>query len=291
MEKNEKSRQVSSLEWIENEVQTFSFDKTEKVSFQGKNGTQIIIDLKDLTGNKVISGPITFELVEYYSVADMVLSNLSTTSDGKLLETGGMINIKAYSDGNELALKEGKELEIEFPTLENEKMQLFYGRMEDDKMNWVPKTEKLEISKAGMSFPQSSFDESPESPYDSITNAVLNSLIGSDTKWSVGDSSVSDSDAVAQRTVLKSSKLGWINCDRFLDFNSLTTIKINYAESYNPVAFLVFKEINSIMPANYLDIGRTFINIPIDYEVTLIAFQIIDDKAFLSIEDLTVKKI
>lgn len=103
--KNENSVKNSSFDWIENEVQAFSFDKIEKVSFQGKYGTHVHIDINDLSGNKVISAPITFELVEYYSATDMVLANLSTTSDGKLLETGGMINIKAYSDGNELTLK------------------------------------------------------------------------------------------------------------------------------------------------------------------------------------------
>jgi len=45
----------------------------------------------------------------------MILGGLSTTSNGKLLETGGMLYISATTNGEKCDLKKGKNIEIAFP--------------------------------------------------------------------------------------------------------------------------------------------------------------------------------
>ena len=59
-------------------------------------------------------------------MSDIITQGLSTMADGGLLETGGMINLKINSNGQELKLKRGKDVIVHFPKRGNkEEMQLF----------------------------------------------------------------------------------------------------------------------------------------------------------------------
>lgn len=80
---------------------------------------------------------ITIEAKEIYKQSDMILENLSTTSDGIQLESGGMIYLKATnSRGQEL--KPLKEISIFMPSTDPKSdMKLFSGtRDQHDVMNW-----------------------------------------------------------------------------------------------------------------------------------------------------------
>lgn len=89
------------------------------------------------TTGKAIDGKVQIQVTEYYSISDIVLANLSTSSDGKLLETGGMIHISAISDGKKCVIKKGKSIEIGLPTkAKKDDMQLFSGKWEDNSINW-----------------------------------------------------------------------------------------------------------------------------------------------------------
>jgi hypothetical protein len=69
---------------------------------------------------KPIAGIVKFSVTEFYKISDILLSNLSTTSNGQLLETGGMVNITATSNNENLKLKKGQSIEIQFPTKQKE---------------------------------------------------------------------------------------------------------------------------------------------------------------------------
>lgn len=113
-----------------------------------KEGTKLTIKANsfiDSKGNLVI-GNINLEVTEYYKLSDMLLANLSTTSNEKQLETGGMLYIKAFS-GDEL-LKLNSNMEISFPTAnKKEGMQLFSGEWNNGIINWnlenEPKVESV----------------------------------------------------------------------------------------------------------------------------------------------------
>ncbi len=68
---------------------------------------------------------------------DVILSGLSTESNGNTLETGGMFFIDAYDDTKRVGLK--KELSISLPTdMKKPEMQLYQGEITADKeVNWV----------------------------------------------------------------------------------------------------------------------------------------------------------
>lgn len=90
--------------------------------------------------NKVITGTVKFSVTEFYKISDILLSNLSTTSNGQLLETAGMVNISATVNNEVLNLKKGQSIDINFPTKQKENdMQLFSGSWENENhINWIP---------------------------------------------------------------------------------------------------------------------------------------------------------
>ena len=119
------------------EVQT---DKDNTV--EGQKGSIIAIPkgcFLDESGN-VIDKPVKIEFTEALGMADMVLSNLTTSSDGKLLESGGMIYFHAMTkDGKAVKINPAKPVYIEVPTANRKAgMQLYSGtRDKNGNMNWV----------------------------------------------------------------------------------------------------------------------------------------------------------
>lgn len=74
-------------------------------------------------------GPVTIELTEAYTLSDMLLAGLSTTSGGQRLETGGMVKLTATdARGQFLRLREGYEVTASIPTdYYNPDMKIFTG--------------------------------------------------------------------------------------------------------------------------------------------------------------------
>jgi hypothetical protein len=71
------------------------------------------------------------EMKEYTKISDCILAGLTTqTHDGKLLETGGMVNVQAFSGADTLSVQASGEFQILFPPMTAEKlnnMMLFQG--------------------------------------------------------------------------------------------------------------------------------------------------------------------
>ncbi len=80
---------------------------------------------------------VKLEIKEAYSIQDILLAGLSTTSNGKLLKSGGMIYINATA--NDKALNFLKPVNISIPTKAyDDSMQLFKGEIKDDSsINWI----------------------------------------------------------------------------------------------------------------------------------------------------------
>lgn len=94
---------------------------------------------------KTMTGTIDLKVTEYYKLSDILLANLSTVSNDRQLETGGMLYIEATQGAIELELKDDKPIDISFPILrqgsaqvKNKKndMKLFSGEWKDKNINW-----------------------------------------------------------------------------------------------------------------------------------------------------------
>ncbi|MFT7612404.1 MAG: hypothetical protein ACI9J3_001363, partial [Parvicellaceae bacterium] len=108
---------------------------------EGKKGTLVIIPPNAFLdqNDKLVKGPVDFELVEALTLDDMILYNLTTTDGDKLLETGGMVYVNASQNGAQLKINPEAPLYIEVPTDEVQPgMVAFEGKVDNEgDISWV----------------------------------------------------------------------------------------------------------------------------------------------------------
>ena len=160
---------------FDKQPQIFSFQASKDTTIICKEGTSIRIKANSFISEKTgkeISGKVQIEVKEYYNISDIILSNLSTTSGNKILETGGMLHITATAENENCMIKKGRNLEIGFPySGKKDDMTLFNGEWANDKMEWKQadtiKYVKEKIEVVQRSEPENAFvvvEEMPEFP-------------------------------------------------------------------------------------------------------------------------------
>lgn len=121
--------------------QTFEIDAKEDNVVEGESGTVLVLPkgcFKNGAGETVTEN-VKVELAEALALDQMLLSNLTTTLAGKLLETGGMIYLNATSNGEQLSISKGKPVYIEIPTEKRKPGMMAYKGIRDENgnMDWV----------------------------------------------------------------------------------------------------------------------------------------------------------
>jgi hypothetical protein len=256
------------------EPQKFFANPKEVIQIKGKEGTKIEIPKYSLVTkqNRTVTGEVEIFLEEYYSAQDILLANLHTLSNGRILETGGMINIIIKHKNEELNLKKGSEIKIEFTTEDMDRMETFYGENKNGSFNW-----KL-------------IAEPEPTPIKGNSSPIIGDTIRDFT--SLDSSFFPINFKNSTQKYLTANRLRWINCDRFLKMNSneLTSLKVK--TNYGPADVkIIFKNINSIMTSIELkDNQVSFINLPLTYEIQIIGFTEIDGKPYYARKDITVQK-
>ena len=125
--------------------ETIEINNEKEAIITCKEGTKLTIPAKafiDEKTGKLARGKIKLNVIEYYELSDMLLANLSTRSDDKILETGGMLNIEASKKGSKLKLKIGKRIKVIFPNKGKNNMQLFSGKGQAHELNWKLQEDK-----------------------------------------------------------------------------------------------------------------------------------------------------
>lgn len=121
--------------------QKFDIDSKQDNVIEGINGTVIVCPKGCFKNSKgeIIENNVTIELSEALSLEDMLLSNLTTTSDGKQLETDGMIYFNATANGEQLLINKDNPIHIEIPTMEKKAGMMAYKGIRDENgnMNWI----------------------------------------------------------------------------------------------------------------------------------------------------------
>ena len=131
---------------LKKRAQNIRIDVQNDTIITCKEGTVLHIKkgsfINSNTGN-IVTGDIELSVTEYYNLSDILMANLSTVSNGKQLETGGMLYIEAKQGVTQLELRAETPMEISFPT-QNKKtgMQLFSGEWDEQNINW--KLENIE---------------------------------------------------------------------------------------------------------------------------------------------------
>jgi hypothetical protein len=112
---------------LEAEVQIYDIDPMSDTLLVCKYGTAIYIQANTFLPTKD-KQKITIAINEVYKKSDMILSNFSTSSNGSILESGGMVNITAFDGNKEYLLPLQHDLTFFFPTANMRgDMDLFYG--------------------------------------------------------------------------------------------------------------------------------------------------------------------
>lgn len=93
----------------------------------GRQGTQLLVPAD--AWETAAGGPVRLQVQEYYRLSDIILAGLSTTADGRLLETAGMLKLTASRpDRTPVALRSMAALNLRMPATEiKDGMQLFWG--------------------------------------------------------------------------------------------------------------------------------------------------------------------
>jgi hypothetical protein len=121
--------------------QYFEISGNNDTILEGKDGTILLIPKGAFQSDKgtTSSGKITIELAEAYTLDQMLLSNLTTLSNGLPLQSGGMIFLNA-KDGNEnLQIRKDNPVRIEMPTsVQKAGMMAWEGQRDrNGNMNWI----------------------------------------------------------------------------------------------------------------------------------------------------------
>ncbi|MEZ4933325.1 MAG: hypothetical protein R2788_14545 [Saprospiraceae bacterium] len=119
------------IEKIEFPIEEFIVKSNSDTTLFGKQGTRIFIGSEtfQFPNGDLVKDSIKVHLKEFYKKSDIILAELSTESNGRILETEGMVNIKAFANGNEIEIRPDKRIVVHFPKerYTYKKMNLFYA--------------------------------------------------------------------------------------------------------------------------------------------------------------------
>lgn len=258
----------------ERKVQIFEFNTNKQQIINGKQGT-IVTFPKGCFGK--LQGTVKIELIECYSIQEMLLNGLSTqTTDGKLLESDGMIYLNALNEkGDTLEIKQGK-VKVQMPTKKRKKdIQIFQGVKNGNNLAWNLLPNKIEQG-------TKSIKNKTEEVLEDIPcceDSLIQPKIG-ESKFII-DKQIKNEFLV--NYVFNISKLGWINCDRFIEGEN-KDLFVSVGEGQENVSlYLVLDKLNSnVMPRNPKAINGKFEfrNIPVKESFTLIALATKGDKIY-----------
>jgi hypothetical protein len=250
---------------------------------KGKKGTVVTIPANAFRtrNGKPVTGPVRVEMAEYYSMSDYISEGLTTMAGGELLVSGGVVDIRAYSDTIELFLKDSMQIQLAFPRSEKRQFNTFYGeRLPDGTIDWKADDELWVGEVPGDSSEAMSLEETfADQLAQGNTSLVITYRQTPEGRKAVIydretkkfklmtpelEAELKKQDEARQQEILKemaeeskrynelnSRRMSWINCDYY--FRDPSTQDINlYVKITNPGmrierAYVIFEDINSII--------------------------------------------
>ena len=129
------SKLIASWKELTEKPQIFMITNKRDTVLTGKKGTIIKLPANCLSGDP--TKPIKMVLKEYYGQYDMLMNNMTTLADGKLLESSGMLFLAAEQNGKPLTAT--KPLTYQFPNQDkngNTDYNLYKGVKTAQGVNW-----------------------------------------------------------------------------------------------------------------------------------------------------------
>jgi hypothetical protein len=297
-------------------AQTFLVDAAKDTVVVGRKGTRIKFPKNcfvDSTG-KEIKGQVEITLKEFNNIRDFISNRLSTTTtDGRILSSSGMVFLDARAGNSSLRLKDASPLTIMFPRIvDSDIANLFSGQAgENDEIQWEllePVHYDTTVIVKEISDLMSEMD-SFELYQDNVGKTIeVQFVIGPDT-IPLTDQNQKSFDNILSRTsrytdlkakalrdkneytrlktqntlqfyIFETTTLGYLNCDIFIkDELHPFTVQLTNAES---TVFIILDSLNAIIyPGsatnvsvnNDVNASRVF-NLPKNKSVTVVSYRV-----------------
>ncbi len=123
------------------ETRQVTLDQAQTVRFSEGTEVHVPVNAFVFEDGTAPEGPVELRVKECYTLADFLSEGLHTQSGDALLESGGTIHVSAFCEGQELQLRDGVELGLNFASAAATyaDMQTFYGvEAPDGSMDWIP---------------------------------------------------------------------------------------------------------------------------------------------------------
>lgn len=271
-------------------VQHFTIDPRKLQTITGEQGTVITIPAKTLCcSDGTVPASMEVELTEVYGRNQLVNANLHTTSNGKVLESGGTVLMEAFCNKRPAKVASGKELELSFPLKDEPQdgMETFIGVTDQaGNFDW---TRQRSGSFGGTSVRESYFinDRKVSKEEYLATKARYTELQQVRENEQAEEANSSALDAY----LLKSGSLGWINCDKFYDATATTEFVVQVDTTLRPSVRMVFDNINSVLAGNYdARTGKVrFSGVPVGEPVRLVGYSIVNDTPYMNAVGTVIK--
>jgi hypothetical protein len=273
----------------EKESQYFLINPMRDTTIYGKEGTEIHIAPNALTSRKMVA----VELKEFYKLADLMINDLSTVSNGEMIQTGGSIYLdaKEYQTEKKVAINPRLGLDIAFTDgRDDPKMEVFIKDPHSAKMNWIRPSKTVVTKTKSWSMTETILD--PE------TNEVISSkTYNSKKEWEEHLNKKAEEKKTADIVIakkkanyekLKVYDMGHINCDRFPDEPKIQFI-VAADDSIVAEYFVVFDNVRGVLKGETRGNSVDFGMIPSDKAARLIAVSFQGDKTYFYSQNFIAK--
>ena len=246
---------------LESEIQTFTIYPSADNMVTGINGTTLFFNantFEDMNGNTV-SGPIEIDMIETQSNKDMLLWNRpTTTTDGQLLISGGIVYVNVSQGGNPLSINDNAPIQASVPSDNFIAMDFFTGSEDNDgRFRWE-------------------LDD---------TNTVTTNTADT-TNWNPNGGGLFTFDFTID-------SIGWINCDIFYGTGDpLTGVQVELPDSFNgsnSAVFIYYSNLNSVASLydsdedGVFDLGGWSYTTPIGQNISFVVISEINGSFYYAI--------
>lgn len=310
-----------------NDKETFTVNTELTTQIIASKGTKILIPKNafEYPSGGIVTGNVTVDVLEVHTQSSMIWYGMPTMSNGRILESGGELMVKAYANGQELGLANGVNLKIEMPSDNyNSNMTLYYGvetKSNTGDVNWLLAdslgyndsisydsivycdTVYTVIEEWDTIYPpfqanwQDNYPNIGDVYYsiDSNNNDTLEIYFGTGnytTSFYLDCNNETQSPNIGYH--FNFGSLGWINCD-FLYLPSGNTYGLDVVTSSdftnaNTRIYLHFSSINSVAEMGYSgnNLFETYYDgIPVGMQLTIVAISEINGTYYSSFTPIT----
>jgi hypothetical protein len=265
-------------------VQSFDINTSKQETIKGRQGTVVTFS----TGCfEKAQGKVKIELIECYSIQDMLLNRLSTeTTDSKLLESDGMIYLNALNEQGDILKIKQEKVKVQMPTPRFKKgIKYFWGTEQGNYIIWNLGSEKLireDNSNIELVIVPPEMEISKIESKDSLfqPNIVKPQIIV--------DKKTKTENLI--NYVFSISKMGWINCDRYIEGKTEELIVNVPKNSIGASYYLVLKNYNSSVLPKKTNDGRLSFMLPLNEPYTIVALSSIGELTYFNMQDYTGKE-